>query len=157
MKTSFQSFAAITGVLLVLIYAIGAGLWTNTGDNWYRSLNSPSWQPPDFVFGLIWPYNFVVLGFAAVTVAKNLSTPKVITYLSFFAISVVCALIWAYQFYRPHNLEFASFALAATALLTLPMIFLLYQASTSVFIAILPYQIWVILASFLSASYAKLN
>jgi tryptophan-rich sensory protein len=157
MKTAFQNGAAVVGILLVFVYAIGAGLWTNTGDNWYRSLNSPTWQPPDFVFGLIWPYNFVVLGFAAVSVAKNLSTAKVIIYLSFFALSVICALIWAYQFYRPHNLELASMALAATALLTLPMMFLLYLASTAVFIAALPYQIWVILASFLSANYARLN
>lgn len=157
MKTTFQSFAAIAGVLLVFVYAIGAGLWTNTGDNWYRSLNAPTWQPPDFVFGLIWPYNFVVLGIAAVTVANRLSTASVITYLLCFAISVICALTWAYQFYRPHNLAAASIALSLTALFTLPMMYFIFKASTGVFIATLPYQIWVILASFLSANYAKLN
>lgn len=157
MRTAFQSFASVFGILLVFIYAIGAGVWTNTGDNWYRSLTAPSWQPPDFIFGLIWPYNFVVLGFAAVAVASNLSMAKTITYLSLFAISVACALSWAYQFYRPHNLELASIALAGTAIFTLPMMILIYQASIAVFIATIPYQLWVITASFLSASYARLN
>ena len=58
--------ASAIGVALVLIYVVGSGLWVNTGDGWYRGLNQPSWQPTDFIFGIIWPYNFIVLGFAAV-------------------------------------------------------------------------------------------
>jgi translocator protein len=103
--------ASSIGVALVLIYVVGSGLWVNTGDGWYRGLNQPSWQPPDFIFGIIWPYNFIALGFAAVIVSNRLSTALVATYLTVFAISVACALTWAYQFYRPHNLEAASTAL----------------------------------------------
>jgi benzodiazapine receptor len=148
---------SVIGVATVFIYAIGSGLWVNTGDNWYRSLNQPSWQPPDVIFGLIWPYNFVVLGIAAVTVSNQLSTTKAIVYLSIFALSVVFALTWAYQFYRPHNLFAASIALALVAILTLPMLFFIYQASLGVFIATIPYQLWVITAAYLSYNYAKLN
>jgi tryptophan-rich sensory protein len=157
MKTNFQSIAGIFGIVLVFIYAIGAGKWTTTGSFWYRSLNAPSWQPPDFIFGIIWPYNFVILGVAAVTVANQLTTPKTITYLSIFALSIICALTWSYQFYGPHNLSLATAALVATAVLTIPMLYLIYQASVGVFIAALPYQIWVIIASYLSSAYAKLN
>ena len=148
---------SVIGVATVFVYAIGSGLWVNTGDNWYRSLNQPSWQPPDVIFGLIWPYNFVVLGIAAVTVSNQLSTTKAIVYLSIFALSVVFALTWAYQFYRPHNLFAASLALALVAILTLPMLFFIYQASLGVFIATIPYQLWVITAAYLSYNYAKLN
>jgi tryptophan-rich sensory protein len=144
-------------VATVFVYAIGSGLWVNTGDNWYRSLNQPPWQPPDFIFGLIWPYNFVVLGIAAVTVSNQLSTTRAIVYLSIFALSVVFALTWAYQFYRPHNLFAASIALALVAILTLPMLFFIYQASLGVFLATIPYQLWVITAAYLSYNYAKLN
>ena len=157
MKTNFQSIAGIIGIVLVFIYAIGAGRWTTTGSFWYRSLNAPSWQPPDFIFGIIWPYNFVILGVAAVTVANQLNTPKTITYLSIFALSIICALTWSYQFYGPHNLSLATAALVATAVLTIPMLYLIYQASVGVFIATLPYQIWVIIASYLSYTYTKLN
>jgi translocator protein len=152
-----KSLLSVVGVVIVFVYVIGSGLWVNTGDNWYRSLNQPPWQPPDFIFGLIWPYNFVILGFASVAVTNKLSTANAVIYLSIFALSVAAALTWAYQFYRPHNLYAASIALAVVALLTLPMLYFIYQASVPLFFATTVYQVWVITATYLSYNYAKLN
>jgi tryptophan-rich sensory protein len=152
-----KTLGPIAGIGLVLIYAIGSGLWVNTGDNWYRSLNPPVWQPPDFIFGLIWPYNFIVLGVAAVNISQRLSTTLVITYLSIFAITVACALVWAYQFYRPHNLTAASTALTLVAVLTIPLLVIAYKSSPGIFALLIPYQLWVATAATLSWSYAKLN
>ncbi len=152
-----KSAGSIIGIGLVLVYAIGSGLWVNTGDNWYRSLNAPSWQPPDFIFGIIWPYSFIVLGVAAVNVSQRLNTTLVITYLSIFAASVVCALTWAYQFYRPHNLSAASTALTMVAILTLGLLAIAYKSSPGVFALLIPYQIWVTVAANLSWGYARLN
>ncbi len=149
--------ASSIGVALVLIYVVGSGLWVNTGDGWYRGLNQPAWQPPDFIFGTIWPYNFIVFGYAAVIVSNRLSTALVATYLTVFAISVACALTWAYQFYRPHNLEAASTALTCVAVLTIALVVIASRASWPLALALVPYQIWVSIASFLSWTYARLN
>ena len=152
-----KSLGAGAGIAIVAIYVIGSGLWVNTGDNWYRTLNQPSWQPPGYIFGIIWPYNFIVLGIAAVTIAQRATTTTTLIYLSFFALSVACALIWAYQFYRPHNLEFAVIALFGTALLTLPMMVIAFRTSIPIGIALVPYQLWVVTAATLSYQYSKLN
>ena len=152
-----KAAGSIAGIALVLIYAIGSGLWVNTGDNWYRSLNAPKWQPPDFIFGVIWPYNFIVLGVAAVNVSQRLSTGWVITYLSIFAVSIACALTWAYQFYQPHNLSAASAALTLVAILTIPLLIIAFKVSVGIGLLLVPYQIWVSIASFLSWNYARLN
>ena len=149
--------ASSIGVALVLIYVVGSGLWVNTGDGWYRGLNQPAWQPPDFIFGIIWPYNFIVLGYAAVIVSNRLGSALVATYLTIFAISVACALTWAFQFYRPHNLEAASTALTCVAVLTIALVVIASRASWPLALALKPYQIWVSIASFLSWSYARLN
>ena len=152
-----KSLGAVAGIAIVAIYVIGSGLWVNTGDNWYRTLNQQSWQPPGYIFGIIWPYNFIVLGIAAVTIAQRATTTTTLIYLSFFALSVACALIWAYQFYRPHNLEFAVIALFGTALLTLPMLVIAFRTSIPIGIALVPYQVWVATAATLSYQYSKLN
>ena len=148
---------SVVGIALVLVYAIGSGLWVNTGDNWYQSLNAPSWQPPDFIFGLIWPYNFIVLAIAAVNISQRLSTSLVITYLGIFAVTVVGALIWAYQFYRPHNLQLASLSLTIVAVFTIPLLIIATQSSFGIAGLLLPYQLWVVTAATLSWSYARLN
>ena len=148
---------ATIGIAILAAYVIGSGLWVNTGDNWYRNLNQPPWQPPDFIFGIIWPYNFIILGVAAVTIAQRASTTATATYLGFFALSVIFALTWAFQFYRPHNLQAASIALALTAILTLPMVVIAFRTSIPIGVALLPYQAWVAIAANLSYTYSKLN
>ena len=152
-----KNIGSAVGVAIVAIYVIGSGLWVNTGDNWYRTLNQPSWQPPGFVFGIIWPYNFIVLAIAAVTIAQRATTSTTLIYLTFFALSVACALTWAYQFYRPHNLPFAVIALCGTALLTMPMVVIAFKTSTPIAMALLPYQAWVATAATLSYQYSRLN
>ena len=154
---SFRTAIAASGIALVLVYAIGSGLWVNTGDNWYANLNKPSWQPPGLIFGIIWPYNFIVLGIAATVIGQRASKPAAFTYIAFFALSVIAALTWAYLFYNPYNLTGASIALTSTALLTIPMTYILFTISIPMAIAVMPYQVWVAIAAVLSWGIRGLN
>ena len=154
---TFRTLIAASGIAIVLIYVIGSGLWVNTGDNWYANISKPSWQPPGFIFGIIWPYNFIVLGIAATIIGQRASKPAALTYIAFFALSVAAALTWAYLFYRPHNLTGAALALTATALLTIPMTYILFTISIPMAIAVMPYQVWVAIAATLNWSIKSLN
>ncbi len=145
------------GISLVFIYAIGSGVWVSTSPGWYSTLVRPPWQPPDYVFGIIWPYNFVMLGIAAFNVAQTLNRNQTITWLIFFAASVAAALTWAYQFYVPHNLSVAAIALVIAALLTIPVLYLTFKASLLIGVLLVPYQIWVIIASTLAWGYSTRN
>ena len=155
-KLAGVKLVGIINIALVGVYAVGSGLWVNTGDGWYRSLNAPTWQPPDWVFGTIWPYNFVVLGIIGWQVAQRSERAGFIWSIN-FALSIVCALLWAYQFYVPHNLLIASIALMAAALLTIPLVANAFATVGLQALILVPYQVWVVLASFLSYSYYKLN
>ncbi len=154
---SLRYAIAASGIAIVLIYMIGSGLWVNTGDSWYSNINKPTWQPPGFVFGIIWPYNFIVLGIASFVIAQRATTSTSLTYILFFALSVTAALIWAYLFYRPHNLTGAAIALTLTALLTIPMTYILFTISIPMAIAVMPYQVWVAIAAALNWSIRSLN
>lgn len=150
---TFRTIAAALGIVILLGYIIGSGLWVNTGDSWYSSLTKPSWQPPSYLFGLIWPYNFVVIGIASVLVAQRASKTVTTLYLSLFALSVIAALTWAFQFYRPHNFLASAIALTATAVLTIPLTYIIFTISIPMAIAYLPYQVWVAVAASLSWGY----
>ena len=153
----FKFVAAALGIILVLIYACGSGVWVSSSPGWYASLNRPPWQPPAFIFGLIWPYNFIMLGVAAINVAQSLNRIQTISWLTLFALSITAALIWAYQFYVPHNLTFAAIALGVAALLTIPVLYLTFRASLLVGILLIPYQLWVVIATTLAWGYSTRN
>lgn len=153
----FKVIAAAIGILFVFIYAFGSGIWVSSSPGWYASLNRPSWQPPSAVIGLIWPYNFTVLGIASYQLSRSLTRFENITWLAFFGLSIAAALTWAYQFYVPHNFLSASLALTSTALLTLPMLFLTFRASVAMGLLLVPYQIWVSIAASLAWGYLAKN
>ena len=153
----FKLITAAIGILFVFIYAFGSGIWVSSSPGWYSSLNRPSWQPPSAVIGLIWPYNFAVLGIASYQVSRSLTRIESITWLVFFGLSIAAALTWAYQFYVPHNFLFASIALTSAAVLTLPVLLLAFRASMAMGLLLVPYQIWVAIAASLAWGYLAKN
>jgi len=152
-----KTLLVITNISLVAIYAIGSGLWVNSGDGFYRSLKRPFWQPPDFLFGIAWPYNFLVLIIAGIIIANNASNLFRLSYTIAFAFSVITALVWAHSFYIQHNLTLAAISLAVTALLTVPMVAIAFQTDWKIGLALIPYQLWLIVATSLSVGYKVLN
>lgn len=155
--SGFRAWGTAIGLCIVVAYAVGSGYWVQSSGSWYNALRRPAWQPPDVVFGLIWPYNFIVLGVAAWVVAERLDRGTAVLWLAWLAASVVAALVWSQQFYVPHNLTTASAALVVAALLTIPVVILTWRASTLVGVLLLPYQGWVLIAASLSIGYARLN
>lgn len=154
---TWRLLASIGAVLLVLVYAVGSGVWTASSPGWYASLTRPAWQPPDIVFGLIWPYNFVALAVVGVVVAQRGSPTAVGAWLGVAAASVVCALAWAYLFYVPHRMEAAALALGAAAVLTAVLVAVTWTVTRGGALALLPYLVWVSLATSLAVGYARLN
>ncbi len=98
-----------------------------------------------------------MLGVAAFNIAQSLTRAQTITWLLFFAASVTAALVWAYQFYVPHNLSIAAIALAVAALLTLPILYLTFKASLLIGLLLVPYQVWVAIAATLAWGYSTRN
>ena len=153
----FKLVTTTIGILLVLIYAFGSGVWVSSSPEWYASLNRPPWQPPSSFIGIIWPYNFIVLGFASYQVSKSLSRIENISWLVFFGLSIAAALTWAYQFYVLHNFTLATIALGLAALLTIPVLYLTFRASLIMGLLLIPYQIWVAIAASLAWGYLTRN
>ena len=154
--TLWRMVSAVIGIAFVLLYAGGANYW-NKQDGWYQSLNQPSWQPPGFVFGVIWPYNFIVIGIALWVISSKASPALVAAAVGLFAVSVIVALRWSYLFYEVHDFRGATISLFTTAILTIPFLAITFSQSIKVGIALIPYQIWIFTAAALNASYASNN
>jgi translocator protein len=150
-----RNVVGILGTAIVAVYAIVSGRWVATDAEWYRSLPRPAWQPPSFVIGIIWPYNFALLIVATWLVASRLSSNHQLVWLSSLTLSVVAALSWAHLFYVPHSLLASAFALVLATLFTLPLLVIAFRVSPALGIAFVPYQIWLAIATSLAFGYAS--
>lgn len=144
-------------LVIVAVYAIGSQQWVDSGSAWYRSLDEPSWQPPDVVFGIAWSYNFLMLAIVGAIVAAQAGPTQRTAWFVLFAASVVAALSWAWLFYSRHQLWGAAIALACAAALTIALTAVAWGVRWWCGALMLPYVIWVCLATSLSAGYASLN
>jgi len=140
-----------------VVYALGSGLWVSTGSAYYRALVRPPWQPPDAVFGLIWPYNFVVLAIAGVLVASRGSTVERLVWLACLAVGVTFALGWARLFYVSQAPWPAALSLSISALAAWPLVVVAWRLTPALGVALAPYAIWVTLATSLAVGYGRLN
>jgi len=149
---------AATGVvLLVVLYAVAAGVWVGSGSAFYGGLDAPPWQPPDVVFGLIWPYNFVVFGVAGVLVALRGSSRAVGWWLVLSTASVGAALAWAYMFYVNEALWPAAVSLGVATSITVPVVIITWRTVWWSGVLLLPYVLWLATATSLAVGYAVRN
>jgi len=144
-------------VVLTMIYAFGSSIWVSTGSSFYLSLKKPPWQPPDIVFGLIWPYNFLILILLSLTVISAGTALQKNVWLITYGTSIIFALMWARLFYVSENLIFSAIALSIAAIITIPMTYIAFSMKVWAGLLIMPYQIWLIVAASLSFGYSILN
>ena len=61
----------LTWCALVVVFAALSNVWNGHDPGWYASLARPSFQPPDIVFGLMWPLNFLLLLVVGATTVRT--------------------------------------------------------------------------------------
>lgn len=154
---TWRVVAVAVVILVVIVYAIMSGVWVGTNSDWYRSLAQPGWQPPSWVFGVIWPYNFIALAGVGSVIAWQASGIQVGILVAFLVASVTVAVAWAYLFYVSHDLLAAAIALSAAAILTIPIVILAFLTGPVWGAVLVPYQVWMALAASLSWGYLRLN
>ena len=84
---------AITLVMLTLI--VGSLASTNTGtDTWYLGLVKSNLNPPGYVFGIVWPILYLLMG---ITIWRTYSVIKNLFYVQLFLNA-----IWSWLFFSFH-------------------------------------------------------
>ena len=142
---------------LVAVFAGLANVWNGHEPGWYAALERPFFQPPDIVFGLMWPLNFLLLLVVGLTSIRTAPSGVAWTATGVLAVSVVLALGWAWLFYVPHHLGAAAACLAGAAALTWILLVVVARHETWAGLLLAPYALWLSIATALSVAYARLN
>lgn len=142
---------------LVAVFAGLANVWNAHDPGWYAALDRPFFQPPDVVFGVMWPLNFLLLLVVGLTSIRTAPADVAWPATGVLAVSVVLALGWAWLFYVPHRLGAAAACLAGAAVLTWILLAIVARHETWAGLLLAPYALWLSVATALSVAYARLN
>ena len=136
--------------LVINFGALAIGSWLmNNGPQteWYIGLNKAPWTPPGWVFGAAWTIIMICFSIYMAQLYANENTGKVII---LFIFQVVLNVSWNYVFFNQHAV---SFALIIISLLTILIIYFLiayYSKLQLISLLLLPYVIWLAIATSLN-------
>lgn len=154
MKNIWKLFLSI--IFCELAGGIGAIFTTPAISAWYVTLQKPSFTPPNWLFAPVWTLLFALMGIALYLVWTNKSQEKKTAYIFFF-IQLSLNILWSIFFFGLHN---PGLAFADIILLWLTIIFTIiyfYKISKVAGLILLPYILWVSLATALNYAVMVLN
>lgn len=142
---------------LALVTAMVGGTITVL-DNWYYSLQQPSWAPPGYMFGIIWTAVFAMIALAGVFAWERAPTRRDVEIsIGLFALNGFLNLGWSFLFFRLHRPDLAFFELIALWLSIAALIWFCGRFSRGAALLLFPYLIWVTIAGVLNWQVVQLN
>ena len=126
--------------------ALGA-FFTKSGvaSDWYQDLNKAPWTPPGFIFGIVWS---LIMAGLAFFMARETSLGDNKLILAVYALQLVFNVGWNPVFFSFHEM---GWALLIISLLTIIVfIMMLMTWSSENYIWLMPYFIWLVIATSLN-------
>ena len=131
----------ITLVLLTLI--VGSLASTNTGtDTWYLGLVKSNLNPPGYVFGIVWPILYLLMG---ITIWRTYSVIKNLFYVQLFLNA-----IWSWLFFSFHLPLIALLDIWLLIFINLKILLLISKEDKLAAFLFAPYIMWLFFASYLN-------
>lgn len=134
--------------------ALGIGSWLsgNPGANdWYQHMNKAPWTPPGWVFGFAWTTIMICFSFYMFRMDKQLPDNNRMLFYAMFTVQWLLNVMWNPVFFRFH---FVLAALIIIIVLTLLVLWFLWYGFKSSFVTglfVLPYAVWLVIATSLNA------
>lgn len=148
-------------ISLAIPLAIGgiSGFFTVSGvEGWYQTINKPSWNPPNSIFGPVWTTLYILMGIALFLVWKadtSIELKKIAVAL--FAVQLVLNFFWSFIFFQLHQPGWALVEIIAMWVFILLTIFAFAQVNKTAAWLLVPYISWVSFATILNYTIWKLN
>ncbi len=141
-------------LFLAATVAAGAtGMLFPTGA-WYRTLNKPTWIPPNWAFPVAWTSIYLLISIAGARVA-GLDGSRYA--MAFWGLQIALNVLWTPVFFGRRHLRASIVIIAALWCAVLGATITHWQLDTWAGLAFVPYLAWVSVASALNLSILRLN
>lgn len=124
---------------------------------WYESLNKPSWNPPNWVFGPVWTLLYAMMGTAAWLIWNKYGFQKAKGALSAFLLQLILNGLWSQLFFGLKNPEWAFVEIFFLLFAILLTTYLFSKKNKIAAWLMLPYFLWVSFAAVLNGTIWWIN
>ncbi|MBO9582160.1 MAG: tryptophan-rich sensory protein [Sphingobium sp.] len=158
LRLSFLRWAMVAVPSVAFLGLLSGLISGNGADNpWYAVLAKPTFMPPSWVFGAVWPVLYLLIGLALAIVLNARRALGRGLAITLFLVQLACNLVWSPLFFGAHEVALSAYLSA--------IIFVLAALTTVYFARIrpvaallmLPYVAWLAFASVLAYQVHSLN
>jgi len=145
---------------LLLPLGIGgiAGIFTTDAiPGWYASLNQPSFNPPNWIFGPVWTTLYAIMGISLFLIWKlPASKERNLAILAFVA-QLLLNFCWSFLFFYFKMIGVALADIVVLWVMIVVMLLRFHKLNPLGAFINIPYLLWVTFATALNAAYFFLN
>jgi translocator protein len=138
--------------LLINFGALGIGgylMGDGPGADWYRNLNQAPWTPPGWVFGAAWTTIMICFSIYLAYLWPVVNQKRAL--IAILCLQWILNIAWNPAFFNFHMVSFALVMIIALTILVIFIMLKYYPAIKAKSALILPYALWLCIATTLNA------
>ena len=150
---------AVVAVIAIELLGGASGWLSNSGygNPWFDALQKPSFMPPGWAFGVVWPILYALLGIALAMILAEPPSPRRQAALTLFFIQLVLNFAWSPIFFAGHDITLAKYVIIAMIVIAAAAALLFYRLRPVAGLLMVPYLCWLMFATALNTSIEALN
>lgn len=119
-------------------------------DSWYKNLKKSKLNPPSWVFGVVWPILYSTMIIYLVIMIRSYDNSHKLP-LIFFSVQLFFNLIWTTIFFKYKRFKLALLDLLLTLGFTIATIVSTFRLNLTASLILIPYVLWLFLATYLNS------
>lgn len=158
LRMSFLRWALVTVPATVLLGSL-SGLISGSGfaNGWFASLAMPDIMPPGWVFGVVWPILYTMLGLALAMILHARGAKGRGSALALYAIGFIANLCWSPLFFAAHQITAALYLILFMIVVTIATAFAFGRIRSAAAWLLVPYMMWISFAAILNYQFDQMN
>jgi translocator protein len=158
LRMSLLRYALITVPAVVLLGSLSGALSGSGADNaWYQALDKSPLNPPGWVFGVVWPILYAMLGLSLAMLLHAKGAANRTRALLLFGLQLALNLAWSPVFFSWQRPDLALSIIAAMLVATAVLILLAWRIRLLAGLLLYPYLGWLMFASVLNYEIVSRN
>ena len=148
----------LISILLPVSLGAIAGMFTSQSvPEWYATLNRPSFNPPNWIFGPVWTTLYILMGISFFLIWKQEASKERNRAILFFMLQLLLNFAWSFIFFYFNMIGLALVEIVLLWISIVLMLVVFYKIKPIASYINIPYLLWVTFATVLNASYYILN